>query len=112
MNLPATRPMPFPNRGTKQYRLLNALLQGRRVDPAYAVLNFNLPTLQARASELRRMGWPIRTEKEGHPRLKGETWDVYFMDEHFRGWIMDNPGRHPAEYGFSEGRGRFTRKDE
>lgn len=99
----------FPKKGSKAYTLLNSLLHGQRVNPAAAALYMNLSTLPARCAELRKLGWPVMTEAEPHIKLKGEKWTVYFFDTHFRGWIIDNPTKHPSEYPHSDGRGRFTK---
>lgn len=106
--LTATRKKPFPKKGSKAYALLNELLHGTRVDAAFSAMNLNLATLPARAAELRKLGWPVQVAEEPHPRIKAETWTVYFFDTHFRGWISDNHGKHPYDYPHQDGRGRFT----
>lgn len=97
-----------PPEGTKQYQLLARLLRGERVDPFTALMEINLPTVNARASELRRMGWPVRSKKEPHPKLPNEKIVVYFLDDHFRRWIGENPDQHPSTYPGQEGRGKFA----
>lgn len=101
----------IPAVGTKQYALLSRLLSGDRVDPFTALQEINLPTLNARASELRRMGWPVMSKKEPHPNpaLRGEKIVVFFFDEHFRTWIAQNADQHPDAYPGQEGRGKFAR---
>jgi hypothetical protein len=101
------RNSPFPNNNTKQYKLLNLLLHGVRVDPIRANLELNLPTVMARASELRRLGWPVRVAKDPHPRLKGQEWTVYYFDPPFLAWVELNPGVHPREFQTALGRGKF-----
>ena len=54
----------IPSERSKQYKLLSLLLRGVRVDPFTALMELNLPTLNARASELRAMGWPVRSKRE------------------------------------------------
>lgn len=100
-----------PNRNSKSYRLLDLLLKGMTVDPQVAYMQLNLPTVQARISELRRIGWPIRSLDIPHPVLERERVKAYVLDTHFRAWMTDNPGRHPAEYPFKDGRGKFADLD-
>lgn len=97
----------IPPKGTKQRKVLEALLQGERVDPFYALMELNLSTLNARVSELRRMGWPVRSLPVPHPKLENEKVHQFFLDSHFRRWILESPDRHPGEYPHSEGRGKF-----
>lgn len=101
----------IPATGTKQYALLSRLLAGQRVDPFVALQEMNLPTLNARASELRKMGWPVMSKKEPHPNpaLRGEKIVVFYFDAHFRQWIADNASLHPDAYPGQEGRGKFAR---
>ncbi len=98
----------LPEKGTKSFGLLHMLLRGERVNSVDAFLDLNIPALQARISELRRRGWPIRTLEAPHPRLNKETIAVYTLDEHFRRWILANPGTHPGAYDGEEGRGKFS----
>lgn len=102
------RPHPWPAEGDKKRALLNALLHGTRIDPFNAIMDFNLSTPQARMSELRRMGWPIRSIKFHHPKLEGEFYVGYVLDTHFRAWFTENPNAHPADYPGQDGRGKFT----
>jgi len=103
------KPVPHvPNEGSKSYRLLALLLAGRTIDPRVAFDELNLPTVQARVSELRRLGWPVRSIERPHPRLPGETMVEYSLDSHFRAWMTENPGKHPGEYPFKDGRGKFA----
>lgn len=101
------RVSPYPAEGTKAYKLLAALLSGQKVDPWWALDNLNLPTVHARCAELRRVGWPVRTVMEPHPRLPGEVYPVYSLAADFRRWIVANPSRHPGEYQDDDGRGKF-----
>lgn len=96
-----------PPVGTKLYKLLAALLKGVEVDPGYAYMELNLSTLQARASELRKMGWPVRALEKPHPKLINERITVYLLDSGFRRWIAENPGTHPREYQIQDGRGKY-----
>lgn len=105
---PVRRAKHIPQEGTKQFALLRALLQGATVDPIYAVAELNLPTANARASELRRMGWPIRDTQVPHPKLEREVMTAYFFDTHFRAWMAANMDKHPSEYPYKEGRGKFS----
>lgn len=98
----------YPKEGTKQYALLRELLNGEEVDVLHAYLHLNLPTVQARAAELRRMGWPVRSIERPHPRLAGETVVVYVLDKHFRIWIGQNAEAHPSDYPCQDGRGKFA----
>ena len=105
--VPANREY-LPAANTKLYRLLAALLKGIEVDPGYAYQELNLPTLQARCSELRKMGWPVRTIDRPHPRLINERTTYYLLDSHFRQWLAAHPGTHPKHYGGQSGRGKYT----
>jgi hypothetical protein len=96
-----------PAHGTKSYRLLAALLKGVQVDPGYAYMELNLPTLQARASELRKMGWPVRALERPHPKMVNEMTTYYLLDNHFRSWIAANPEKHPKLYSGRDGRGKY-----
>jgi hypothetical protein len=98
---------PFPKKGTKGYKLLRVLIRGDHVTPLSAVTQLNLPTLQARASELRKVGWPVRVMKEPHPYLRGEEWDVYYFDDVFKLWLLQNEGKHPNQYPSQMGRGKY-----
>jgi hypothetical protein len=98
----------IPAKGTKQYQLLSRLLAGDQVDPFTALMEMNLPTVNARASELRRMGWPVMSKKSPHPKLKSEWVVVFYFDQHFRRWVVDHPHLPPVEYTGQEGRGKFA----
>ena len=103
-------PSPWPNKGDKKHTLLSALLNGVRVDPFIALMEMNVSVVQARMAELRKMGWPIRTIRLPHPKLAGETVVAYFLDTHFRGWVLAHEGAHPADYPGQEGRGKFAKR--
>jgi hypothetical protein len=97
----------IPARGSKAYKLLSHLLRGVEIDAGYAYLELNLPTLQARASELRKLGWPVRALERPHPRLINEKTVYYLLDATFRQWIAENSDKHPNEYPGLEGRGKY-----
>lgn len=103
---------PFPNRDSQQYRLLDALLGGARVDPISAIRDLNVMIVSARVSELRRLGWPVRAKAVPHPnteKFPAEKITVYWLDEHFRDWIgREGLGQHPSAYPFKDGRGKFA----
>lgn len=92
----------IPSRGSKQYVLLEALLRGVRVDPFIALMEWNLPSLNARVSELRKMGWPVRSIPLPHPKLPDEMITVYVLDAHFRRWMIANATQHPRDYPFHD----------
>jgi len=92
----------IPSRGSKQYVLLEALLRGVRVDPFIALMEWNLPSLNARVSELRKMGWPVRSIALPHPKLRDETITAYVLDAHFRRWMIANATQHPRDYPFHD----------
>lgn len=98
----------IPKAGTKLYVLLAALLRGVEVDPGYAFTELNLSTLQARASELRKLGWPVRALERPHPRMPRETYTYYFLDIAFRRWMAQNPSLPPSAYPGQDGRGRYA----
>ncbi len=102
---------PFPKRGTQQFRLLSALLAGEKITAISAIVSLNVMIVSARASELRKMGWPIRTTETPHPNREAytnETLTVYMLDNHFRHWIGSDHSRHPAQYEDNDGRGKFA----
>lgn len=103
---------PFPDQKSQLYRLLAALLRGEKVTALSAIMDMNILIVSARISELRRMGWPIRSMTTPHPNRQafpGETLPVYFLDQHFRRWIgSDGKGKHPALYPDTDGRGKFA----
>lgn len=105
--IPADAPH-VPPRKSKLYRLLAALLQGVMVDPGYAYDKLNLPTLQARCSELRKMGWPVRAVERPHHNLINEQTTFYLLDSDFRRWIAANPQKHPGDYPGQDGRGKYA----
>lgn len=101
-----------PSKGSQQERLLISMLHGSVVDPIKAITELNIMIPSARAAELRRMGWPIRTIEQPHPRpdlFPNAVLPAYFIDNHFRRWYGDpeNLGKHPGEYPFKDGRGKF-----
>lgn len=99
----------IPPEGTKQRDLLARLLRGDKVDPFTALMEMNLLSVNARASELRARGWPVQSRKEPHPKLADEKIVVYYFDQHFRHWMTKNPDQHPCEYAGQEGRGKFAK---
>ena len=104
---------PFPEKGSQQYRLLEALLAGKQVTHLGAIFDLNVMIVSARVAELRRMGWPVRKMETWHPnrdKFPNERVPIYFLDQHFRRWIGGDEGRgkHPALYPDSEGRGKFA----
>lgn len=102
---------PFPARDTQQWRLLTGLLSGDKITPITAILDYNVFIPAARCAELRKLGWPVRKQDIAHPNHKafpGAVLPAYFLDAHFRVWVMENEGKHPSEYPFKEGRGKFV----
>lgn len=55
-------PVRVPERGTMAYELLSALKNGERLTPLSALEKFKCFSLSQRMGELRRSGWPIRSE--------------------------------------------------
>jgi len=102
-----------PSKGSQQERLLLALLSGVTVDPVTAITEYDILIPGARAAELRRMGWPVRSIQVDHPgkRFLGKTITAYIFDNHFRHWfgLAENKGKHPGEYKQGDdGRGKFA----
>lgn len=92
----------------KGRKLLHALLNGRRMSVIDTIMEFNLMTPNARVSEMRKAGWPIKSLKEPHPQLLNEMITVYYMDVLFRKWWAENGDTcAPSEFGNAEGRGKF-----
>lgn len=108
------RPDPFPARGTQQWRLLEAMLEGEKITPITALIDHNVFIPAARCAELRRLGWPVRTLTVPHPnteKFPDAKLPVYLLDEHFRLWAVNSPdGTHPLDYPGEDGRGRFTKE--
>lgn len=105
------RPNPFPPKGGQQWRLLEGLLAGDTISPISSIIDYNCFAPNARCSELRKMGWPIRTLELPHPRqdlFPGAMLPCYLIDQHFREWALAAPeGTHPMEYPGQDGRGKF-----
>ena len=104
---------PFPATNGQLHRLLKALLAGDKVTPISAIIDLNIQIVSARVSELRRLGWPIRTLQTPHPNrvdFPAETIPFYFLDNHFRRWIagVEGRGKHPSLYPDTDGRGKFA----
>jgi hypothetical protein len=55
-------PVRVPERGTMTYELLMALKNGEKLTPLSALEKFRCFSLSQRMGELRRGGWPIRSE--------------------------------------------------
>lgn len=88
--------------------LLQALLNGREMSVIDTVMEFNLMTPNARVSEMRKAGWPIKSLKNPHPNLMTEKITVYYMDIKFRQWWAENGhSAVPSDFGNAEGRGKF-----
>lgn len=101
----------LPAEGTQQWRVLAALLAGKRLDPITSIIECNCFAVNARVSELRALGWPIRTLKIPHPNIEAfprATLPSYVIDAHFREWIAANPSAHPFDYPDEDGRGKFA----
>lgn len=92
----------------KARRLLQELINGREMDVIDTLLEFNLMTPNARVSEMRKLGWPIKSLKKPHPNLPTERITAYYMDIKFRKWWAEH-GHYaaPADFGNAEGRGKF-----
>lgn len=107
-----TRPNPWPSKDSQQERLLKGLLAGDKITNISAIVDYNCPMINARCSELRKMGWPIRTLTIPHPnqtKFPNATLPVYVIDAHFRQWAVDSlEGTHPYDYQFTDGRGKFA----
>lgn len=99
----------LPPKRTKGARLLLALLRGEKLDPGTAFEKYNLTTMYARASELRKLGWPIGVIYKPHPKQIGEEYPVYGFDDHFLRWVGDRAGQDvdPTTYEHQAGRGKF-----
>lgn len=97
----------LPPKRTKGARLLLALLRGEKLDPATAFAEYNLTTMHARASELRKLGWPIQVVYKAHPKQVGEEYPVYGFDDHFLRWVGNREQVDPTKYKYQGGRGKF-----
>lgn len=51
-----------PERGTLLYEILMALKQGHKLTPLNALRMFNCLSLSQRIGDLKREGWPIKTQ--------------------------------------------------
>ena len=92
---------PWPS-SQKSRAMLEALLRGVEVDFMHAYMEWNLATPMARASEFRRMGWPVASLKKPHETLANEEKTVYYIDASFRRWWhTQNPEiTHPWDYDY------------
>jgi hypothetical protein len=111
---PVARPSPLPNEGGQQWRVLMGLLDGDKITPISAIIDYNCFAINARASELRKLGWPIRVIDMPHPnqeKFPGAMLPCYFMDAHFREWAISQRGKnpHPLDYPGQDGRGKFAK---
>jgi len=95
----------------KTRKFLVALLNGQKTTTIDTLLEFNLQTPNARASELRSMGWAIRTGNVRHPKLEGEVIKAYYMDVHFLNWWRQHTDIDPFNYGAQDGRGKFATEE-
>jgi hypothetical protein len=97
--------------GSAASAMLHDMLQGRTVTVITALMDYNLMTPNARASELRKAGWPINSLQLPHPKLAGETITGYSMDAHFRDWWIKNGNdKRPIDYAPQAGRGKFAKE--
>jgi hypothetical protein len=55
-------PVRVPDSGTMTWELLNALKNGEKLTPLSALERYKCFSLSQRMGELRRSGWPIRSE--------------------------------------------------
>lgn len=102
----------WPAKGSSTHKLLTALLNGRQMTVLDTLMEFNLMTPNARVSELRAKGWPIRSLKMQHPHLLKETMTAYYMEIGFRSWwLYHNGNAHPKDYPAKTGRGKFVRSN-
>lgn len=105
-------PNPLPPEGTQQYRLLQGLLSGDKITAISSIVDYNCFTPMARCSELRKLGWPIRTLSVPHPnqaKFPMAMLPCYLLDQHFLRWMREGDGaRHPRDYPGDAGRGKFT----
>lgn len=100
----------YPNKGTTTHKLLYALLNGRSMTVIDTLMEFNLMTPNARVSELRKVGWPIRSLKVPHPKLPNEEVVSYYMEAPFRKWWIDQGQKgDPNDYPYDAGRGKFKK---
>lgn len=105
------RPDPLPPEGAQQWRVLMGLLAGDKITPIGSIIDYNCFAINARCSELRKLGWPIRTIDVPHPnqtKFPNAVLPCYLLDNHFRRWIKDHPGAHPLDYPSQSGRGKFV----
>lgn len=100
---------PFPPDGSKAHKLLGLLLKGEKMDTVRCMMELNLQTPNARVSEMRKLGWPIRSVKFPHPTLDGEHIVQYSFAQPFLRWyLVEHDGKkHPSEYPHNDGRGKF-----
>lgn len=59
LDLPVVR---LPERGTMMWELLMALKNGEKLTPLSALQHYRCFSLSQRMGELRRSGWPIRSQ--------------------------------------------------
>ena len=62
LSIEFSRPVEVPDAGTQRGTLLRALQRGERLTPAEAFSRYGCMSLSQRMGELRRNGWPIKSE--------------------------------------------------
>jgi hypothetical protein len=72
-------PCKVPEYGTMTYELLAALKRGERLTPLSALERYKCFSLSQRLGELRRAGWPVRSQMVKLP--SGKSVAEYWLQE-------------------------------
>jgi hypothetical protein len=76
LDLPILR---VPETGTQNYELLRAFKRGERLTVAVALERYGCFAISQRVGELRRQGWPVRSQTIKLP--SGKHVSEYWMDK-------------------------------
>lgn len=72
-------PIVMPEKGTQHYTLLMAMQRGERLTVLTALQQYQVYALSQRVGELKRDGWPIRTQMVKTPT--GKTIAEYRLEQ-------------------------------
>jgi hypothetical protein len=78
MNQIALALLRIPERGTQHYDLLAAFKRGERLTVLTAIQNYGVYALSQRCGELKRQGWPVKSETKSLPN--GKSVSEYWME--------------------------------
>lgn len=101
----------LPSQNSQAFRVLEGLLRGDKISPITAVVDYNCFAVNARCSELRKLGWPVSVIDVPHPnqtKFPDTFLPCYYFDNHFLRWMNANKEKEPSDYPSQSGRGKFV----